>query len=214
MLWATFVFIYFWSVAEDRAGSSKMSFVLINSSFIAEVFLNKSLPMLLFPETSARCFALLKVLVKCSWRLLCMCSCFTTWYSFEMLHWRPRSKHLPGGALGHPSCCIAVNKKKCAVLVRLCVQIMRIHHIPLVVNVIPSLRCPTPTFPSQEFGGIIFFTPELSVLFLIFLLRFFMSVVVALHLKNKKTAGCWKMDVRRDNVKTAFCISECYKERS
>jgi len=65
--------------------------------------------------------------------------------------------------------------------VRLCVQIMRIHHIPLVVNVIPSLRCPAPTFPSQEFGGIIFFTPELSMLFLIFLLRFFMSVVVALH---------------------------------
>lgn len=101
----TFVFIYFQSAADDRAGSSKMSFVLINSSFIAEVFLNKSLPMLLFPETSARCYALLKVLVKCSWHLLCVCSCFTTWYNFQMLHWRSRSKNLPGGALNHPSCC-------------------------------------------------------------------------------------------------------------
>ena len=119
LLWATFVFIHFWSVAEDRAGSSKMSCVWISSSFIAEVFLNKSLPVLLFPETSARCFALLKVLVKCSWRLLCMCSCFTTWYSFEMLHWSSRSKHLPGGALGHPSCLQWTKKICCAVLARL-----------------------------------------------------------------------------------------------
>ena len=91
-----------------------------------------------------------------------------------------------------------MNEKKtcCAVLVRLCVQIMTIHHIPLVVNVILSLRSPTPTFPSQEFGGIIFFLPQnFRVVFYFSVEIFHVCCGCFALLLFKNTAGCWKMDV-------------------